>query len=234
MSGAIKRECTRLYNVSAAFMMADMNSSENIAFVECSDAMNSLERAIKRLIDVFVSFCGIVVLSPVFVLVGALISCKGGMAIYKQERIGYKGKPFMIYKFRTMYVDAEKNGVLRTKEERNSQMTSLGRFLSDYHLDELPQMFNVLKGDMSLVGPRPERRIFIDKILEVNPNYVNLYKMRPGLTSNATLYNGYTDTMEKMLIRLDMDLEYLTKRSLWSDFVVVVKTALFIASGKKF
>lgn len=140
----------------------------------------------------------------------------------------------MIYKFRTMYVDAEKNGVLRTKEERNSQMTSLGRFLSDYHLDELPQMFNVLKGDMSLVGPRPERRIFIDKILEVNPNYVNLYKMRPGLTSNATLYNGYTDTMEKMLIRLDMDLEYLTKRSLWSDFVVVVKTALFIASGKKF
>ena len=87
---------------------------------------------------------------------------------------------------------------------------------------------------MSLVGPRPERRIFIDKILEVNPNYVNLYKMRPGLTSNATLYNGYTDTMEKMLIRLDMDLEYLTKRSLWSDFVVVVKTALFIVSGKKF
>lgn len=234
MSGAIKRGCTRLYNVWAAFMMADMNSSENIAFVECSDAMNSLERAIKRLIDVIMSFCGIIVLSPVFVLVGALISCKGGKAIYKQERIGYKGTPFMIYKFRTMYVDAEKNGVLRTKEERNSQMTSLGRFLSDYHLDELPQMFNVLKGDMSLVGPRPERRIFIDKILEVNPNYVNLYKMRPGLTSNATLYNGYTDTMEKMLIRLDMDLEYLTKRSLWSDFVVVVKTALFIASGKKF
>jgi lipopolysaccharide/colanic/teichoic acid biosynthesis glycosyltransferase len=216
------------------FIMADMNSSGNIAFVECSDAMNSLERAIKRLIDVFVSFCGIVVLSPVFVLVGALISCKGGMAIYKQERIGYKGKPFMIYKFRTMYVDAEKNGVLRTKEERNSQMTSLGRFLSDYHLDELHQMFNVLIGDMSLVGPRPERQIFVDEILKVAPHYVNVYKMRPGLTSNATLCNGYTDTMEKMLIRLEMDLEYLSTRSLSGDFRLVCKTVCSIVSGKNF
>lgn len=211
-----------------------MQSHENAALVEYHDAMNSFERAIKRLIDIVVSFCGIVVLSPVCALVWILISCTGGKAIYKQERIGYKGKPFMIYKFRTMHVDAEKNGILRTKEERKSQMTSLGRFLCDYHLDELPQMFNVFKGDMSLVGPRPERQVFVDEILKVAPQYVHVYKMRPGLTSKATLYNGYTDTMEKMLIRLDMDLEYLTTRSLWGDLVVVSKTALSIVSGKKF
>ena len=101
-------------------------------------------------------------------------------------------------------------------------------------MDELPQMFNVLNGDMSLVGPRPERQVFIDKIMEVAPYYVNVYKMRPGLTSNATLYNGYTDTMEKMIIRLNMDLEYLTTRSLWGDLMIVCKTAFSIISGKKF
>ena len=211
-----------------------MQSRENVAFVEYNDSMSSIGRMAKRLIDIIASFCGIVVLSPVLVLVWILISYTNGKAIYKQERVGYKGKPFMIYKFRTMNLDAEKNGVLRTKEERKSQMTTLGRFLCEYHLDELPQMFNVLKGDMSLVGPRPERQIFIDKIMEIDPNYVHLYKMRPGLTSNATLYNGYTDTMEKMLIRLNMDLEYLTTRSLWMDFVIVVKTVFAMVGGKKF
>ena len=211
-----------------------MQSCETVVPVEYNDAMNSLERAIKRLIDIIVSFCGIVLLLPVLVLVWIVISCTGGNAIYKQERIGYKGKPFMIYKFRTMHVNAEVNGILRTKEERRNHMTALGRFLSDYHLDELPQMFNVLIGDMSLVGPRPERQVFIDEILKVAPHYVCVYKMRPGLTSNATLYNGYTDTMEKMLARLEMDLEYLSTRSLWGDFLLVWKTVFSIASGKKF
>ena len=95
-------------------------------------------------------------------------------------------------------------------------------------------MFNVLIGDMSLVGPRPERQVFITQIMEVNPNYVHIYKMRPGLTSEATVYNGYTDTMEKMLIRLDMDLEYLTTRSLWGDFNIMSKTFFSIVGGKKF
>ena len=211
-----------------------MQSRENVAFVEYNDSMSSIGRMAKRLIDIIASFCGIVVLSPVLVLVWILISCTNGKAIYKQERVGYKGKPFMIYKFRTMNLDAEKNGVLRTKEERKSQMTTLGRFLCEYHLDELPQMFNVLKGDMSLVGPRPERQMFIDEIMLVDPRYVHIYKMRPGLTSNATLYNGYTDTMEKMLVRLNMDLEYLTTRSLWSDLVIIFKTTFTMVGGKKF
>lgn len=214
--------------------MGNIQSSESVVLVEYKDAMNSLERTIKRLIDMIVSFCGIVVLFPVLAIIWILITCTGGKAIYKQERIGYKGKPFMIYKFRTMNVDAEKNGVLRTEQERKRQMTRIGRFLCEHHLDELPQMFNVLIGDMSLVGPRPERQIFITQITEVNPNYVHIYKMRPGLTSKATIYNGYTDTMEKMLIRLDMDLEYLITRSLWDDFKIMFKTALSIISGRIF
>lgn len=196
--------------------------------------MTPLGRAVKRVIDFVVSFCCIIVFFPVMLLVFIVISLSGGGAIYSQERIGRGGKPFIIYKFRTMQKDAEKNGILRTAEERKDQMTKFGRFLCEYHLDELPQFFNVLIGDMSLVGPRPERKVFIDQIMEVNPNYVHIYKMRPGLTSMATLYNGYTHTMEKMLIRLDMDLEYLTTRSLWSDFVIICKTAFSISTGKKF
>lgn len=214
--------------------MENIQSHETIALRECHDAMNAWERAMKRLMDIVVSFSGIIILSPVFILVYLVILLAGGSVIYKQERVGYRGKKFYIYKFRTMYKDAEKNGIPRTEEERREQMTRVGRFLRDHHLDELPQMFNVLNGDMSLVGPRPERQVFIDKIMGVNPNYVHIYKMRPGLTSNATLYNGYTDTMEKMLTRLDMDLEYLTTRSLWGDFVIVCKTAFSIISGKKF
>ena len=214
--------------------MENVQSYGIVARGEYHDAMNACERAVKRLIDILVSLSGIIVLSPVFVLVYLVILIAGGSVIYKQERIGYKGKKFNIYKFRTMYKDAEKNGIPRTENERREQMTRVGRFLRDHHLDELPQVFNVLKGDMSLVGPRPERQVFIDKIMAVNPNYVHIYKMRPGLTSSATLYNGYTDTMEKMLTRLDMDLEYLTTRSLWGDFVIVCKTAFSIISGKKF
>ena len=198
------------------------------------DGMSSLERRIKRIIDFAFALCCIVVLSPLLLLIYLLVLLSGGDVIYRQERIGYGGKPFTIYKFRIMKKDAEKNGILRTMEERKSQMTKIGRVLCEHHLDELPQLFNILLGDMSLVGPRPERQFFVEQILQVNPDYVHVYKMRPGLTSNAALYNGYTHTMEKMLIRLDMDLEYLTTRSLWSDFVIVCKTAFYILSGKKF
>lgn len=197
------------------------------------DAMGSSERAMKRMLDVTASLCAIVVFSPVLLIIYVVALLSGG-GIYRQERIGYKGQAFTIYKFRTMRKDAEKDGIPRTEEERRAQMTTVGRFLRDHHLDELPQLFNVLKGDMSVVGPRPERQVFIEKIMKVNPNYVHLYKMRPGLTSRATLYNGYTDTMEKMLIRLDMDLEYLTTRSLWGDFLIVCRTVAFLISGKKF
>ena len=215
-------------------MMGNVQVPAQVEVLEYKDAMSGFERFVKRSVDFIAAFCGIAVLLPVLLFIYVVIWLAGGDAIYKQERIGYKGKTFTIYKFRTMKKDAEKNGIPRTEEERREQMTKRGQFLRDHHLDELPQLFNVLNGDMSLVGPRPERQVFIDKIMAVNPNYVHVYKMRPGLTSQATLYNGYTDTMEKMLTRLDMDLEYLTTRSLWGDLMIIFKTVFSIISGKKF
>ena len=202
--------------------------------MEYDDAMNSIERWVKRLIDIIASFLGVVVLSPVLILVWILILCIDGNAIYSQERIGYKGKPFRIYKFRTMNVDAEKNGILRTEEERKGQMTALGRFLCEHHLDELPQLWNVFCGDMALIGHRPERKFYIDQIVEYDKRYEYLYQIRPGVTSYATFYNGYTDTMEKMLRRLEYDLYYLGHRSWKFDIEILLKTFFGIIFGKKF
>ena len=133
-----------------------------------------------------------------------------------------------------MKVDAEKDGPHLIAHENDERMTHIGRFLRDHHLDELPQLWNVLKGDMAFVGPRPERKYYIDKIMEHDRRYVFLYQIRPGVTSYATLYNGYTDTMEKMLRRLDLDLYYLQHRSMWLDIKILFKTFTNIAFGKKF
>lgn len=199
------------------------------------DGMNVAERVVKRLFDIFCSFFGILVLSPVFLVVYVSLRLQNdGSVIFKQERIGYKGKPFNIYKFRTMRTDSESNGKPLLAAKGDERLTKVGRFLREHHLDELPQLFNVFIGDMSFVGPRPERKYFIDMIKKENPNYDYIYLMRPGLTSLATIYNGYTDTMEKMLIRLDMDLDYLQKRSLWYDLKIIITTVLYIITGKKF
>ncbi len=156
-----------------------------------------------------------------------------GSIIFKQERVGYKGRPFYLYKFRTMHENAEREGPkLASKED--DRLTKFGKILREHHLDELPQLWNVLIGDMSMVGPRPERKYFIDQIMKHDPRYTLLYKMRPGVTSLATLYNGYTDTMEKMLERLSMDIEYLQTRSLMGDFIILAKTTLSIINWKKF
>lgn len=193
------------------------------------------KKFIKRLFDVVLAFTSIIIFSPVILIIWILVKREDNHpAIYRQERIGYKGKPFMLYKFRTMKIDAESNNAPRLYTHGDNRLTKIGFFLRQHHLDEFPQLWNVLKGDMSFVGPRPERKFFIDQIMQVNPNYVYLYKIRPGLFSKATLYNGYTDTLEKMLTRLDMDLEYLSKISLWEDFKIIVLTATSIIFGKKF
>lgn len=208
---------------------------EKLMNVAIKDGMNLFERAIKRFFDIFCSFIGLVVLSPVFLIVYISLRLQNdGSVIFKQERIGYKGKPFNIYKFRTMRTDSESNGKPQLAVKGDERLTKVGKFLREHHLDELPQLFNVFIGDMSFVGPRPERQYFIDKIRKVNPSYDYLYLIRPGLTSMATLYNGYTDTFEKMLKRLEMDLEYLQKRSLWLDIKLIFTTFLYIVNGKKF
>lgn len=157
---------------------------------------------------------------------------KNGPAIFSQERIGYRGKPFTIYKFRTLSKAEDKPQLVAKCDDSNSTKTE--RFLREHHLDELPQLWNVLIGDMSLVGPRPERKYYIDQVMEIDNSYVLIYEMRPGLTSEATLYNGYTDSMEKMLKRLQMDIHYLENRSLALDFSIIMRTAASIISGKKF
>ncbi len=190
----------------------------------------------KRLFDVVCVFFASIVFMPFFVAVYIAIKLEdGGPAIFKQERIGRGGKPFMLYKFRSMKVDAEKDGKPQLwSGSEDDRLTKVGRFIRNHHLDELPQFWNIWKGDMSFVGYRPERQFFIDKIMEQNPNYAKLYAIRPGVFSEATLYNGYTDTMEKMLKRLEMDLEYLEKQNLWLDIVIIFKTGVSILTGKKF
>ena len=199
------------------------------------DGMNVCERAVKRCLDVMGACVGLVLLSPVFLLIYLLLKKQGyGSAIFSQERIGYKGLPFRIYKFRTMCEVSEVDGLPRLAEKDDVRLTPVGKYLRVYHLDELPQLWNVLKGDMSFVGPRPERRYFIDLIMEETSDYEYIYLMRPGLTSKATLHNGYTDTMEKMLIRLRMDLDYLRRRSLWLDTKIIFTTTIYLLTGKKF
>lgn len=190
---------------------------------------------IKRILDFIIAAISIIVFSPLFLICFIAIRMEdGGPATFSQERIGKGGKPFMIYKFRSMRVDAEKDGPALCQNENDNRLTKVGKFLRAHHLDELPQLWNVLKGDMSFIGYRPERKYFIDKIMEYDTRYELLYKIRPGVTSYATLYNGYTDTMEKMLKRLELDLYYLEHHSLRMDFTILVKTFVSIVFGKKF
>lgn len=187
----------------------------------------------KRTTDIILALICLMVLSPLILFIYLSIRI-AGPAIYKQERIGKGGKPFFIYKFRSMKVNAEENGIELLQRENDPRITRIGRILRMHHLDELPQLFNVLIGDMSFVGYRPERQHYINQIMQQDARYEYLYQIRPGITSYATLYNGYTDTMEKMLKRLEMDLDYLKRRSWWEDIKIMCLTAFYVATGKKF
>ena len=200
------------------------------------DGMNAFERNVKRIFDFVIAAVLIILSSPMFAFCYILVKREdGGPVIFKQKRIGRFGRPFYIYKFRSMRIDAEKNGPRLFKGDgEDPRLTKIGRFLRRHHLDELPQLWNVLKGDMSFVGPRPERAYYIKQIEKRDPRYYMLYQIRPGVTSYATLYNGYTDTIEKMLVRLNYDLDYLEHRSWGLDLTIMLKTCLFILFGKNF
>lgn len=200
-----------------------------------SSGMGRIQNSVKRVIDFFVAVSSIIIFSPLIVVCYILIKLEdGGPAIFSQERIGRDGKPFRIYKFRTMEVNAEKEGPMLYQHENDQRITRIGKFLRSHHLDELPQLWNVVKGDMAFIGPRPERKYYIDLITQHDPRYERLYALRPGVTSHATLHNGYTDTMEKMLIRLEMDLYYLEHQSLWLDAKILMETFFSIISGRRF
>jgi lipopolysaccharide/colanic/teichoic acid biosynthesis glycosyltransferase len=190
----------------------------------------------RRFLDIVLSAISLIVFSPLMLLCAVAIRMEDGLpVIYSQERIGLHGMPFLIYKFRTMRIDAEEGGMPKLLEKPNDpRLTKVGRILRRHHLDELPQLYNVLRGDMAFIGPRPERKYYIDQIMQHDPRYVYLYQIRPGVTSYATLYNGYTDTMEKMLKRLELDLYYLEHRSWWFDAKILFKTFTNIVFGKVF
>lgn len=198
------------------------------------DGMGAAALVVKRATDVVCALVGMMVLSPAYLIIMVLMRHQNnGPVFFRQERIGYGALPFTIYKFRTMSSVIEENGPQLVAKCDATNSTRLERFLREHHLDELPQLWNVLRGDMSLVGPRPERQFFIDKIMAEDENYKYIFRMRPGLTSEATLYNGYTDTMDKMLRRLHMDIDYYRRRSLWLDFSILMKTFASIVTGKK-
>ena len=214
----------------------DATSQSVAAQVRQADGMSLVGHVFKRAFDIALSSVLLVIFSPVMLACAIAVRREdGGPAIYSQERIGRGGKPFMIHKFRSMRMDAESAGAPQLYSgDRDPRLTKVGYFLRAHHLDELPQLWNVLKGDMSFIGYRPERQFYIDRIMECNPRYRYLYQIRPGVTSYATLYNGYTDTLDKMLTRLDLDLYYLRNHSVLFDARVLGMTFLSIVTGKKF
>lgn len=202
-----------------------------------ADGMSAFSRRTKRIGDCILSLVALVVFSPLFLVCYIAVRREdGGPAIFRQERIGRGGSPFTIYKFRSMRMDAESMGpqLSHSGGSGDPRLTRTGRFLRAHHLDELPQLWNVFRGDMSFVGPRPERKFYIDRIVRHDRRYEYLYQIRPGVTSYATLYNGYTDTLEKMLRRLEYDLYYLEHRSWWLDFRILGMTFCRIVFGKRF
>ena len=225
----------KIKNFGTMGLSSDMLSGNTQEFI--ADGMTGVGRVTKRMFDFVASGCCLILFSPLFLLCFLLIKLDdGGPAIYKQERIGRFGRPFQIYKFRSMKVDAEKSGPALSHADGQSdpRLTRIGRWLRAHHLDELPQLWNVFIGDMAFIGYRPERKFYIDQIMEHDPRYAFLYQIRPGVTSYATLNYGYTDTMEKMLRRLELDLYYLKNRSWWFDCKVLFLTFVSIIFGKKF
>lgn len=195
--------------------------------------MSDSELCIKRALDVAVSLIGLIVLSPLLALIMLQVKLSSkGPIFYNQERVGLYGLPFRIHKFRTMIDHAEADGVPQITHDNDPRITRVGHWLRKYRLDELPQLWNILKGDMAIVGPRPERPYFIEQIMKEAPYYCLIYKVRPGLTSWGPIRVGYTDTMEKMIERLNCDIVYVENMSLMLDFKILFFTIGVILRGK--
>ena len=194
--------------------------------------MKTWEKVVKRLMDLVFSLIALLIFTPVYLIIAIAIKLNSsGPIFYLQERIGKGGKPFMIFKFRSMYIDAEEKGPSLTTDE-DPRITPVGNFLRKIRLDELPQFLNVLRGDMSLVGPRPERKFFIDQIVQKAPQYRHLHKIRPGITSWGQVKYGYASNVDEMVERLTYDILYLENMSISLDIKIMLYTLIVVIEGR--
>lgn len=210
-----------------------MQSVLGTALIEINNQiMPTWQFVLKRLIDISASVFVLCLLSPIYLVLAAVVKLTSdGPVFFKQTRIGLHGKPFQIIKFRTMVVNAEVNGPALSSQN-DSRITSIGKVLRKYRLDEIPQFYNVLIGDMSLVGPRPERQFFIDQIMQVAPHYKHLQRVKPGITSWGMVKYGYAENINQMVERLKFDILYIENMSLAMDFRIMIHTVKTIIQGR--
>jgi exopolysaccharide biosynthesis polyprenyl glycosylphosphotransferase len=210
-----------------------MNSILGTPLIEINHKLQTpSELLVKNTIDIVLSFVIIIVFSPIYLICAILVKLSSeGPIIYKQKRLGQYGKEFSIFKFRSMYTDAEKHGP-QLSSKTDSRVTVWGRIMRKIRLDETPQFFNVLLGDMSFVGPRPERDFFAKQILERAPHYKHIYKVKPGITSWGMVKYGYAENVDEMLERLKYDVLYIENMSLLIDLKIMIHTILIILEGR--
>lgn len=198
-----------------------------------SPQISEFSKNVKRTIDVLASVTGLLVLSPVLLVAAIGVKFSGkGKIIYSQERIGMHRKPFRIYKFRSMIESAEEDGIPKLSSDNDTRITNVGKWMRKYRIDELPQFWNVIKGDMSLVGPRPEREYFIEKIVKKAPWYTLVLQVRPGITSWGMVKYGYASDVDQMIERNRFDLIYLANMSVPLDFKILIHTVRTVGSGE--
>ncbi len=230
MNGVAQREAMEELDVVSSMVKAAMVDDRMIYYVkeiENTSADKKWYLTLKRMFDFLGSIVGIIILFIPCLIISALIVLDSpGSPIYIQERLGLRGKPFYIYKFRTMFTDAEKNGA-QWAEENDPRVTKVGRILRATRMDEFPQLINIFKGDMSIVGPRPERACFYDKFSEYIHGFAQRLEVTPGLTGLAQVNGGYDIPPQE---KIAWDVEYIEKRGFWLDLKIIFKTILIVFS----